>query len=111
MSEVWAVIVVFILILIVYRIISSKLNARRMRHQLRQLLPELPDHIQVGQKYRVVLNNATTFEEVKFLGISRSFDKSNVFLPFPLQRWLILERPGGKRLFVKPESVRFYEEI
>ena len=33
------------------------------------------------------------------------------FLPFPLLQWLILEQPNGKRLFVRPSTVKYYEEL
>lgn len=37
-------------------------------------------------------------------------DVANPYLPFPLSRWLIVEKTDHKRAFIKPETVRYYEE-
>jgi len=49
-------------------------------------------------------------EEVRFVGISTVREQYAEHLPFPLQHWLVLERAGGRRVFVKPNAVRMYEE-
>ncbi len=33
------------------------------------------------------------------------------FLPFPLQNWVVLEKPDGKRIFIKSDAIRMYEEL
>jgi len=110
-SIVWAVIVSFVLLLIAYGIVSSKLSARRTRKRVARYLPEVSDHIQSGKAYRVLLSNGLVLPEVRFQGISSSTDRGADYLPFPLQHWLVLAKPDGKRVFVKPNAVRFYEEL
>ena len=110
-GTVWAVIIGCIILLIIYGIVSSKLKTRRLRRVTKELLPEVIDHIQVGRNYLVVLNSGSRLEGVQFVGLSKTAADPEESLPFPLQRWVILQRPSGKRTFVKPESIRYYEEM
>ena len=111
MSGVWAAIVGTILLLIIYGIVSSQLRDRRVRRLARELLPEIADPIKADRSYKLVLTSGTVFTDVRFLGISRSEDGNAAYLPFPLQHWLVLEQPGGKRVFVRPSTVKYYEEL
>jgi hypothetical protein len=111
MSHVWAAIVSVIVLLIVYGIVSSRLRDRRVRRLSKALLPEVTDHIKADRSYRIVLTSGTVFDNVRFLGISRSEDGAAPFLSFPLQHWLVLEQPSGKRVFVRPNTVKYYEEL
>ena len=110
MSEVWAVLVSLIIILIVYGIVSSRLRARRLKRLTRELLPEVSDHFKAGTHYRIALTSGSIFENVRFLGISHVDDPRAQHLPFPLQHWVVLEKSDGKRLFVKPHTIKYYEE-
>jgi hypothetical protein len=91
--------------------VSSRLRDRRVRRLTRALLPEIKDHIKADKHYRIVLTSGSVLENVRFLGISHSQDKLAQYLPFPLQNWLVLEKPDGKRLFVRPNTVKYYEEL
>jgi hypothetical protein len=110
-SIVWATIVVTVLLWIAIAMATSKAKVRRMKREARALLPEVQDHFRVGTSYRVQINNGKVLEAVRFLGISQPRDGAPDYLPFPLQNWVVLEKPDGKRIFVKSNAIRLYEEI
>ncbi len=110
MEYFWAVVVSLILVLIVYGIISSKVRNRRIRKATQEIFPQISDHIQVNKSYNVFLSHGKTLSKVKFVGISPAHDKNNPYLPFPLCQWMIVEKPDGKRAYLKPETIRYYEE-
>jgi hypothetical protein len=74
------------------------------------MLPKLVDHIQAGRRYNIFLSHGKTLLGVKFLGISQPYEQNDSRLPFPLCQWLILEKANGKRAYIKPMSVRYYED-
>ena len=108
---IWAVIVSVVVLLIVFGITSSKVKARRTRKQLQRFLPDVPDFIQLDRSYRVVLSSGLAFPSVRFQGLSSPLESGPQYPPFPLRQWLVLSKPDGKRIFVKPSAVRFYEEL
>ena len=75
------------------------------------MLPKVADHIQVDRRYNIFLSHGKTVNNVRFVGISKTIDDRNPYLPFPLEQWLIVEKPNGKRAYLKPESVRYYEDV
>lgn len=111
MTYVWAGIIASIILLVIYGIVSSRLRDRRVRRLSRRLLPEIHDHIKADRQYRIALTSGSVFDNVRFLGISQSEDGGAQYLPFPLQHWLVVEKADGKRLFVRPATVKYYEEL
>lgn len=110
MKNPWFILISILFILIIYGIISSKLKDRRLRKASRDLLPALRDHFHAGKIYHVFMSHGQRFDGVKFLGLSEPYDPNNQYLPFPLCQWLILEKPDGKRIYVKPTAIRYYED-
>lgn len=110
-SSIWAVIVGAIVLLVIYGIVSTRVRDRRVRRLSRSLLPDIKDHIKADRLYRIALASGTILDKVRFLGISNSQDKAVPCLPFHLQHWLVLEKEDGKRLFLRPNAVKFYEEL
>lgn len=111
-SIVWAVIVVGIALWIALAIATSKIKARRLKREARALLPEVQGHFRAGATYRVHVVSGRVLEDVAFVGISQpSTDGAPDFLPFPLQNWVVLEKPDGKRVFIKSSAIRMYEEV
>jgi len=107
---IWPTIVVGIFLWIVIAMFISKRKASRLRAEARSLLPEVHDHFKSGSTYRVVLTSGLVLESVKFVGISATREGAPEFLPFPLQNWVILEKADTKRVFVKSNAIRLYEE-
>jgi len=102
-------IVGIIVALIIYGIVSSKLRARKLARLRREAMPVVAQSIRSGQPYNVFLNNGATFKNVKVAGLTEA--PAGQFADFPLESWLVLEHADGKRVFVKPTSVRFFEEL
>jgi hypothetical protein len=111
MEIVWAIIVSLILLLIIYGIVSSKIRDRKNRKLTRALLPEINDHIKCGSNYNIHLSCGKKFEDIKFVGFSGTPENASHLMPFPLQRWVVLSKTDGKRMYIKPESIRYYEDV
>jgi hypothetical protein len=110
MEVFWFILASVVVILIIYGIVSSKLKDRKLRKATRAFLPALPDHIKAGKTYNVFMTHGQRFDGVKFLGLSEPYDPNNQYLPFPLAQWLILEKSDGKKIYIKPTAIRFYED-
>jgi hypothetical protein len=106
----WAVVVSCVLVLIVYGLIASSIRERRVKRLTARHLPEVPFPVDPDRRYRIQLSNGTVFDEVRILGISSLIDKQEQHVPQPLQRWLVLENPEQKRIFVRPQALRLFEE-
>ncbi|MBV9127027.1 MAG: hypothetical protein JO117_02955 [Verrucomicrobia bacterium] len=90
--------------------ISSRLRERRIKRAVEALVPRVKQHFEVGHRYNVFLSHGQTFEQVLFVGISAPYSSRHSALPFPLTSWVILEQKSGQRLYIKPESIRYYED-
>jgi hypothetical protein len=111
MQYFWATVVSLVLVMILYSIISSNIKNRKMRKVAGAMMPKLQDHIQADHRYNIFLSHGKSLVNVKFLGLATPYeDKNSPFLPFPLQQWLIVEKENGKKAYIKPESVRYYED-
>jgi hypothetical protein len=110
MEYFWAALVSGIVLLVIWSIIANKVKHRRIRKATERIFPKIEDHIQADRRYNIFLSHGKTMQNVKFVGISPAHDQDNPNLPFPLCQWLIVEKPNGKRAYLKPESVRYYED-
>lgn len=110
MGYFWAAFASIVLILILGGIIGSNIKQRRIRKAREKILPNVTDHIQVNRRYNIFLSHGKTLRNAKVIGISPAHDYNNP-LPFPLCEWLIVEKEDGKRAYLKPESVRYYEDV
>jgi len=106
---VWALIVGTVLVLIIYGMVSSRLRERRVRRLRREAMPIVEQSVRAGVTYNVQLTNGTLFKSVKLIGLTES--KLGQFADFPLESWLVLELESGKRVYVKPASARYFEEL
>lgn len=108
MSEVWAIIVIVILMLIIYGIVSAKMDARTQRLAQERMLPFLQEALVPESFYDLSLSDGRTFKGVQLLGTT----DPNLRLS-PLGEWgvmLVLLQASGKKAFVRPHSVRCIEE-
>ena len=110
MEYFWAVVVSAILLMVVWSTISSKIKRRRIREATEKIFPKVPEHIRADHRYNIFVSNGKMFQDVRFIGISPAHDSSNPYLPFPLCEWLVVEKKNGKRAYLKPESIRYYED-
>lgn len=109
MSDIWAVIVVVIILMVVYAYISSKLEDRKRRKALEKSLPSVEDSIRVGCRYNVALNDNRRFENVEMVGTIRVEDGQYSYTGW--EGMLVLKQPNGKRLFLRQNAVRHIEEL
>jgi hypothetical protein len=72
-------------------------------------MPVVMLSIRAGVSYNVFLTNGSTFKSVKVVGLTDA--PAGQFVNFPLESWLVLERADGKRVFIKPAAVRYFEEL
>lgn len=110
MEHFWQIFVSFIAILIGVSIVSNKIKKSKIRRETEKIFPRVADHIQVGKEYTIFLSHGKTITRAKVIGLSASREESSGFLPFPLSQWLIVEKNNGKKAYLKPESIRYYEE-
>ncbi len=113
MEYFWAALAATVVGLILYGLVSTGLRSRRLRLASQAALPTLTEHLQADRRYNVFLSHGRTLSNVTFLGLSPTHGYSFPDLPdlpFPLAQWLILETEDGRRVFVKPHTVRLYEE-
>lgn len=109
MSQVWAVIVGTIVLLVIYGIVSAKLKARRERVAREKLLPYVDETVRTGQRYIVHLSDGRTYRDVELLGTNDPASGQ-----FALGGWegmLVLKQASGKRVFIRQGSVRCVEEL
>jgi hypothetical protein len=109
MSEVWAVIVSVILLMIVWGYFAAKFNARKRKDAREKTLPYVEDNVRPGVQYNVNLNDGRKFTSVELLGSSK-IDEGQ----FSFAGWdgtLVLKQADGRRIFLKQSAVRFIEEV
>lgn len=123
MDDVMLIAMVFAIIgtpLILGGVIGSNIQKRRLRKlthiqsklsDKQKLPPRITSYLQADHQYNISLSDGTTLTDVKFIGISQSHGWDSPYLPFPLGPWLVVEKGNGKRTYVKPHSVRYYEEV
>ena len=110
MEYFWAVIVSLIVIMILYGIVSSKINSHRVKKAAEKVFPNVADHLQADRRYNILLSHGKTLKNAKFLGISPPSDQHNPYLPFYSSQWLIVEKENGKKAYLKPDTVKYYED-
>ena len=109
MSEVWAIIVTVIILLVVYAYISSKLSERKKQKLRAETLPEFTDSIKVGVPYNIFLSRGEGFKNVEIIG---SIEGEEAELTFANWKGMfVLKNEKDKKIFVKKSSIRFIEEV
>jgi hypothetical protein len=112
MEMVWAVIVSVILILIIYGIISSKIQKRRPASISigNVTLKKIDQVFDPEKRYNVAINSGAKFERVKIIGFAEAIGGPNDEIMWSSRRWLILEGVDGARVFVSPYRVMWMKE-
>ncbi len=109
MSEVWAVIVVVIILMVIYGYVSSKLKDRKRKKVREKSLPYVEDNVRAGCRYNVALSDNRRFENVELVGTSTVENGQFSFAGW--EGMLVLKQTNGKRLFLKQSGVRYIEEL
>lgn len=108
----WAIIVSVILLLIIYAIISSKIEKRRpVSVSIGNIkLKKINEVFDPEKRYHVVINSGTKFENVKIIGFAEAVGGPDYEVVWSSRRWLILEGEDGTRVFVSPYRVMWMKE-
>ena len=109
-GTIWSIVALLVVILIIYAIINSKIKERKKKKFSEKHLPTIKNHLSIDKSYNIFLNNGKIFENVKFLGITESYNSSQSNLPFTLCDWVAIEKSNGKKIFLKPTTIKYFEE-
>lgn len=109
MSEVWAIIVSVILVMITVSWIDSKRKERKRKKEIaRSGVPVADARIESGRLYNIRLSDGQRLMAVQILG---RHDRDSHELH--LGNWettLVLALSDGRRAFVRRDSIRYVEE-
>lgn len=109
MSDVWAVIVAVILLMVVYAYITSKLDDRKKERIRKETIPLATDTLKTATPYNVHLSDGKVFSNVELLGSVEGNDSEFSFSDW--QGMLVLKQENQKKVFLKKTSIRFIEEV
>ncbi len=108
MPDIWAYIVIAILLMVVYGYVSSKISERRNRKLRESTIPEIENSLKADISYNVHLSDGRKFLDVTLLGAIEGEDPG-----FSFAGWdgmLVLMQSSGKQIYLKKTSIRFIEE-
>jgi len=109
MPDIWAIIVIVIILMVIYGYVSSKLSERRKRKIRERSIPLLTESLKSGIKYNVHLSDGRKFLKVEIVG---SVEGENA--EFSFAGWdgmLVLKNEAKKKIYIKKSSIRFVEEL
>lgn len=107
----WAIAVSVVLVLIIYGIISSRLQKRRPFSLGNIKLKKIDEVFDPAKRYDIIINSGTRFTQMKLVGFAEAVGGgSNYDVVWSSRRWLILEDPQGIRVFVNPYRIMWMKE-
>lgn len=108
MPDIWAYIVIAILLMVVYGYVSSKISERRNRKLRENTIPEIENSLKTDIAYNVHLSDGRKFLGVTLLGSIEGEDQAYSFAGW--DGMLVLQQSSGKKVYLKKTSIRFIEE-
>lgn len=109
MSEIWTVIASVILLLIIYGIISSKLERRKKRKLREKTIPMITDYPTTDTLYNIHLSDGRKFLGAQLLGSVEGNDASFSFAGYEGMVVVVLDTK--KKAYIKKSSIRYIEEV
>ncbi len=109
MSEVWAIIVSVIILLIVYGMISSKLEERKKRRIREKSLPSIQDLPTIGIRYNIHLSDGRKLLNAEMLGTVEGGDPNFSFAGY--DGMLVILSGNREEAYIRKSSIRYVEEI
>ncbi len=106
----WKVVVTIIIVAAIWAYISDKIEQRRVRKIKLDMEPKLESPLKKHQRYNIFLSHGKMLQNLKFLGVAEAFDHNRPELPHVLCGWLVMEKPDGTKAYIKPESLRYFED-
>ena len=108
MSDVWAIIVSVIIIMVIYGYISSKISAHKKKKLRKDTVPEITESISKGVIYNIYLSDGRKFESVTIIGSVENEDEAFSFAGY--DGLLVFTQKNGKKVYLKKPSIRYIEE-
>ena len=108
MPDIWAIIVIVIILMVIYGYVSSKISDRRKRKLREKSVPLITDSLKSGVNYNIHLSDRRKFPNVQIIGSVEGEDAE-----FSFAGWdgmLVLRNEDKKKIYVKKSSIRFVEE-
>lgn len=109
MSQIWAVIVSVILLMVIYSYISSKIKEKKKNKLREKSIPLIEDNISPGNLYNVHISDGRKFLAVEILGSSSSENGQVTFTGW--ESMFVLKQQSGKRIFLRQTAIRYIEEV
>jgi len=109
MPDLWAIIVIVIILMVIYGYVSSKISDRRKRKLREKSIPLIADGLKSGVKYNIHLSDGRKFLSVEIAGSVEGADAE-----FSFGGWdgiLVLKNEDQKKIYVKRSAIRFIEEL
>ena len=107
----WAIIVAVIVALIVWGAIKSAREKKKNQKIAQRYLTEVDDYVRSGTVYTVVLADGKRFENAKIVGYSQFNDGLLAGGHSSMGKWMIIELPDCRRIFLRPQSIRYFEQV
>lgn len=109
MSEIWAVNVSVILLLIIYGIVSSRLEKRNKLKIRAKTIPMVTDYPTTDVLYNIHLSDGRKFLSASLIGSVEGDDANFSFAGY--DGMVVVKLDTGKRAFIKKSSIRYIEEV
>jgi len=106
----WAIFLSAVLLLVVAAWIQSARQKRKTKKLTERYLKEVDDYIRTGECYIVVLSDGRRFESAKIVGYSQFSDSAMSGTYMPTGHWLVLELLDERRVYLRPGSIRYFEQ-
>lgn len=107
----WAIFLTVVLTLVIWGLIKSGRDKKKNKKIAERYLKEVDDYVRAGDTYTVVLADGKRFENAKIMGYSKFHDGVLGGSHFPIGQWLVLELADGRRIFLRPHAIRYYEQL
>lgn len=105
---IWAIVVGAIVLLIIYGLISSSIQQRRLRAERERVIPSMLSSIYIGGRYNVLIKSQKPFVDVVFEGVVHNNKAGNYHFD---ERSFVFKRATGELIFFRQSSVRMMEEV
>lgn len=110
MEVFWAIFLTIVLVLVIFGLIKSARDKRKQKRLTERYLNEVDDYVRTGERYTVVLSDGRRFDYAKIIGYSKFSDSAMSGNYMPTGHWLVLEMPDERRVYLRPGSIRFFEQ-
>ena len=109
MPDIWAIIVIVIILMVIYGYVSSKLSDRRERKIREKSIPLINDGLRSSINYNIHLSDGRKFQNVQIVGSVEGSDAEYSFAGW--DGMLVLINKEKKKMYLKKSSIRFIEEL